>query len=100
MAKKHVDDRPEIAEEAAAEVAYQKTQDHEPVTYGKSHPEHVVKPHAKKPFILVEEPTGGAPYELEVPEAVGLERAVTVSGVRYEHCAEHGGVWVYRAMAT
>lgn len=61
-------------------------------------PEPVTEAVVKKPCILVEEPTGGAPYELEVPEAVGLERAVTVNGVRFEHCSEVVGVWVYRQM--
>ena len=50
-------------------------------------------------YILVEEPNGGEPYRVAVGAEEGLERAVTVGGVRYEHCGEWGGRWVYRAMA-
>lgn len=52
------------------------------------------------PYIWVEEPNGGEPYRVDVPEEVGRERLVTVGGVRYEHCADMpDGRWVYRRMA-
>lgn len=50
------------------------------------------------PYILVEGVDGGEATKLDVPEPVGLERDLTVCGVRYEHCADSpDGRWIYRA---
>lgn len=63
----------------------------------------VVEPVVTGPCMLVEGHDGAAAHRMSVSAEVGtlLEnkaRSVTVDGQVYEVCAEHKGVWVYRAM--
>lgn len=61
----------------------------------------VTEPEIRPATILVEEPNGGEPYEVETGFPVHpFERVVDIAGCgRFEHVSARGERWVYRHIA-